>query len=300
MSLVDTVRRFNRSYTQRIGALEESFLGTGRPLGASRLLFEVGPGGATVRDLRERLDLDSGYLTRLLSRLADDGLVEVLTDPADRRRRTVTLTAGGQAAYQELDDRSERTARDLLEPLTERQRARLDEALRTADLLIRAATVHLRVVDPLDRAATAALGEYYAELGRRFPGGFDPGAPEGGADALRAPRGAFLVATSDGVPVACGGVRLLGDATGEIKRMWVHPGWRGAGLGTRLLRALEDEARRLGCTRAVLDSNRVLTEALAMYGRAGYREIEPYSLDNPYADAFFEKPLRGEGGYDRP
>jgi DNA-binding MarR family transcriptional regulator/predicted N-acetyltransferase YhbS len=291
MTLVETVRRFNRSYTQRIGALEESFLGTGRPLGASRLLFEVGPDGAAVRELRERLDLDSGYLTRLLSRLSDDGLVEVLPDPADRRRRTVRLTAVGRAAYRELDERSEQKARGLLEPLTERQRARLDEALGTADLLIRAATVRLRVVDPLSDAATAALGEYYEELDRRFPGGFTPDPPHHGADALRAPGGAFVVATSDGAPVACGGVRRLDGTTGEIKRMWVASSWRGAGLGTRLLRRLESEALGLGYTRAVLDTNRVLSEALAMYERAGYREIAPYSQDNPYADAFFEKSL---------
>lgn len=291
MSLVDTVRRFNRSYTQRIGVLEESFLGTGRPLGASRLLFEVGHDGASVKELRERLDLDSGYLTRLLTRLADEGLVEVRTDPADRRRRTATLTAAGRAAYRELDLRSERMAHGLLEPLTERQRARLDEALGTADLLIRAATVHLRVVDPVSDAATTALDEYYAELDRRFPGGFVPDPPEQGADALRAPGGAFVVATSDGAPVACGGVRRLDDSTGEIKRMWVASAWRGAGLGARLLRRLEDEARRLGYERAVLDTNRVLTEAIAMYERAGYREIERYNEDNPYAEVYFEKLL---------
>ena len=291
MTLVETVRRFNRSYTQRIGALEESFLGTGRPLGASRLLFEVGPDGAAVRELRERLDLDSGYLTRLLSRLSDDGLVEVLHDPADRRRRIVRLTAVGRTAYRELDERSEQKARGLLEPLTERQRARLDEALGTADLLIRAATVHLRVVDPVSDAATAALGEYYAELDRRFPGGFVPDPPQHGADALRAPGGAFVVATSDGVPVACGGVRRFDGTTGEIKRMWVASSWRGAGLGTRLLRRLESEALSLGYSRIVLDTNGALTEAITMYGRAGYREIAPYSQDNPYADAYFEKSL---------
>lgn len=291
MTLVETVRRFNRSYTQRIGALEESFLGTGRPLGASRLLFEVGPDGAAARELRERLDLDSGYLTRLLSRLSDDGLVEVLPDPADRRRRIVRLTAVGRTAYRELDERSEQKARTLLEPLTERQRARLDEALGTADLLIRAATVHLRVVDPVSEAATAALGEYYAELDRRFPGGFVPDPPQHSADALRAPGGAFVVATSDGVPVACGGVRRFDEVTGEIKRMWVASSWRGAGLGTRLLRRLESEALSLGCSRIVLDTNGALTEAITMYGRAGYREIAPYSKDNPYAELFFEKLL---------
>ena len=79
------LRRFNRTYTQRIGALDESFLGTGRPLGPSRLLFEIGSGdgaGATVRELRDRLGLDSGYLSRLLRALETDGLVVVRPDPA--------------------------------------------------------------------------------------------------------------------------------------------------------------------------------------------------------------------------
>ena len=151
--------------------------------------------------------------------------------------------------------------------------------------------MHLRVVDPVSGAATTALGEYYAELDRRFPGGFVPEPRDNGADALRAPGGAFVVATSDGAPVACGGVRRLDDSTGEIKRMWVAPDWRGAGLGARLLRRLEDEARRLGYARAVLGTNGVLTEALAMYGRVGYRTTGPYRLDNPYEQVFFEKPL---------
>jgi DNA-binding MarR family transcriptional regulator/GNAT superfamily N-acetyltransferase len=251
----------------------------------------VGPDGAAVRELRERLDLDSGYVTRLLSRLSDDGLVEVCPDPADRRRRIVRLTAVGRTAYRELDERSEHKARTLLEPLTERQRARLDEALGTADLLIRAATVRLRVVDPVSEAATAALGEYYAELDRRFPGGFVPDPPQHGVDALRAPGGAFVVATSDGAPVACGGVRRFDGTTGEIKRMWVASSWRGAGLGTRLLRRLESGALSLGYARIVLDTNGALTEAITMYGRAGYHEIAPYSQDNPYAEVFFEKSL---------
>ena len=278
----DTLRRFNRTYTQRIGALDESFLGTGRPLGVSRLLFEIGLDGAGVRDLRERLDLDSGYLTRLLRRLADDGLAEVRSDPADGRRRIVVLTDSGHTAWQQLEDRSEALARTLVAPLTPRQRERLVEALHTADLLVRAATVHLREVPPTDPVAQAAAGAYFAELDRRFPHGFDPGEPDH--------VGTFVVATSDGRPVAYGGVRPIDDDTGEIKRMWVHDDWRGAGLGSRMLRHLEDLACRLGHTRVVLDTNGTLLEAIAMYGRAGYSPIERYN-DNPYAEAWFEKTI---------
>ncbi|MFC6342762.1 GNAT family N-acetyltransferase, partial [Nocardioides hankookensis] len=102
--------------------------------------------------------------------------------------------------------------------------------------------------------------------------------------------GTFLVATSGGRPVAYGGVREIAPGTGEIKRMWVHEDWRGAGLGSRMLRELEALAVRLGHDRVVLDTNGTLTEAIEMYGRAGYHPIERYN-DNPYAEAWFEKRL---------
>src|SRR5215211_2917211 len=108
-----TLRRFNRTYTQRVGALDDSFLGIGWPLGASRLIFEIGEASTTVRELRERLDLDSGYLSRLLRRLTRAGVVELQPDPTDRRRRLVTLTQEGREVRAELDKRSEERAATL-------------------------------------------------------------------------------------------------------------------------------------------------------------------------------------------
>lgn len=285
------LRRFNRSYTQRIGALDESFLGLGLPLGSARLLFEIGARPGTTHDLRTRLGLDSGYLSRLLRGLEQQEYVAVEPDPADRRRRTVRLTERGRAAWQTLEDRSEERARSLLEPLTERQRARLTDALATADLLVRAATVTIRTVDPAAPEARAAMAAYFGELDARFPQGFDPGPHTEEDDAtLRAPQGAFVVAVSDGEPVAGGGVREY-DGTAEIKRMWVSPDWRGAGLGARLLRHLEGLARDLGHAVVRLDTQETLTDAIAMYERAGYQRVERYN-DNPYATHFYAKPVR--------
>lgn len=284
-----TLRRFNRSYTQRVGALEESFLGLGLPLGSARLLFEIGAHPDSVHALRARLDLDSGYVSRLLRSLERKGYVSVRPDPADRRRRLVELTDAGREQRAELERRSEERAHRILDPLTARQRERLNDALATADLLVRAATLAIRQVDPAEPAAREAVTRYFAEIDARFEDGFDPGPVDADDQNLRPPVGAFLVAVSDGEPVAGGGVREYAG-TAEIKRMWVDPDWRGAGLGSRLLRRLEEEAVALGHRVVRLDTRHVLTEAVAMYERAGYRSIEPYN-DNPYATRWFEKDL---------
>jgi DNA-binding MarR family transcriptional regulator/GNAT superfamily N-acetyltransferase len=307
---VAVVRRFNRSYTQRIGVLEDSFLGLGMPLGPARLLFEIGAASPATQTqlaaqalpatrtppstqaLRERLGLDSGYLSRLLRRLERDGLIQVIPDPGDRRRRLVSLTKEGQERWEELERRSDEQARLIVGPLTGRQRERLARALGEADLLVRAATVTFQPADPASPAARDVVGRYFAEIGRRF--GFAP-SDEAEQDilVLRPPTGVFVVALSDGDPVACGGLQTIapledGTRGGELKRMWVHDDWRGAGLGSRLLRYLEDEARKLGHAVTRLDTNAALTEAIAMYQRAGYRAIDRYS-DNPWATHFFEK-----------
>jgi len=267
----------------------------GMPLGPTRVLFEAGAAAAaglpplTTHALRERLGLDSGYLSRLLRRLEKDGLVAVAPDPADRRRRQVTLTEAGRERWAELERRSDDQARLIVDPLTPRQRDRLARALAEADLLVRAATVTLEPADPMSPVARDVVGRYFAEIGRRF--GFDAaGESDKDAKLLVPPTGVFVVAVSDGEPVACGGVQTIAPAVGELKRMWVHDGWRGAGLGARLLRHLEDQAGALGHGVVRLDTNKTLAEAIAMYERAGYREIDRYN-DNLWATHFFEKQL---------
>src|SRR5919204_2635266 len=102
---VDQVRRFNRLVAERIGAVSDQFLGRGRPMGESRTLWEVGPAGAEVRELRARLGLDSGYTSRVLQSLERQGLISVQPSPADRRVRYVQLTAAGRAEWTALDQR---------------------------------------------------------------------------------------------------------------------------------------------------------------------------------------------------
>src|ERR687896_672647 len=116
-AMVHQVRRFNRTVTQRVGALNDRFLGLERPLGEARLLWEIGLDGCEVRLLRARLGLDSGYLSRLLRSLEAAGLVEVTADKHDRRIRVARLTAAGRAERAALNARSDELARSLLAPL---------------------------------------------------------------------------------------------------------------------------------------------------------------------------------------
>src|SRR3954471_15150695 len=110
-ALVDQVRRFNRTVTQRVGALSERYMARDRPLGEARLLWEVGVEGCEVRALRSRLELDSGHASRLLRSLEADGLVEVV--PAwDRRVRIARLTEAGLAERATLDERSDARAQE--------------------------------------------------------------------------------------------------------------------------------------------------------------------------------------------
>jgi DNA-binding MarR family transcriptional regulator/ribosomal protein S18 acetylase RimI-like enzyme len=291
MTETEVLRRFNRAWSQRVGLLEESYLGQGRSLGASRLLFEMGRDGAGVLDLRRRLGLDSGYLSRLLRGLEDERLVDVRPDPADQRRRVVVPTAKGRRAIDRLEARSEDRARALVDPLRASQRRRLADALGTAERLIRSATCTVEPVDVASDEALTAVRRYFDELDQRFVGGFDPGeAATTDLERMRPPGGDFLVVRAERDVVACGGLQRHSRSVGEVKRMWVDPAWRGCGLAVRLLGALEDRAGELGYRDVYLDTNGTLTEAIAMYERAGYRRIERYN-DNPYAQAWFAKRL---------
>jgi DNA-binding MarR family transcriptional regulator/GNAT superfamily N-acetyltransferase len=288
---IDQVRRFNRTVTQRIGALDETFLARGRPLGQARLLWEIGPDGRDVRDLRSRLDLDSGYLSRLLRSLQDDGLVTIEVNEADGRLRTARLTAAGQAERAELDRRSDEAAASLLGPLSASQRSRLVSAMAEVERLLAASAVQVGERDPRHPDARYCLRAYVEELSGRFDSGFDPARSISAADhEMTPPAGLFLVATLYAEPVGCGALKLHRGAPAEIKRMWVAPSVRGLGLGRRLLAELEARAAARGVRVLRLETNRALGEAIGLYRAAGYREVTAFN-DEPYAHHWFEKSI---------
>jgi DNA-binding MarR family transcriptional regulator/GNAT superfamily N-acetyltransferase len=288
---IQQVRRFNRLVTRRVGALDDSYLSRGRPLGEARLIFEIGLAGADARSLRAALGLDSGYLSRLLRALSAEGLIEVARGKGDARVKRVALTAKGRgelAAYERLSDE---LAGAILAPLAPPQRERLLAAMAEVERLMRAGAVVVGR-EPADAAdAVWCHDACYRELARRFDAGFDPanGKPVGVED-MTPPRGWLFLARLDGRPVGCGALVRLSAKECEIKRMWTAPEARGLGVAKRLIAAIEAQAGEAGLTTLRLDTNRALKEAQALYRKLGFVEIARYN-DNPYADHWFEKRL---------
>jgi DNA-binding MarR family transcriptional regulator/GNAT superfamily N-acetyltransferase len=290
-ALIGQVRRFNRTVTQRVGVLNDHYLGRDRPLGESRVLWEIGDEGRDIRSLRTALDLDSGYVSRIVGSLERAGLVTLEATPADRRVRFVRLTAAGARERALLDRKSDELAASFLAPLNDRQRSRLTSAMADVERLLTAGLVETAVVPPTHPHAAYALNEYFAELDRRFDIGFDPAAsllPS--AEVLVPPRGLMLVATLRSEPVGCGALKLNGAAPAEIKRMWVAPEARGLGVGRRLLTELEAHAREAGASVVRLETNKALVEAISLYRSSGYAEVPAFN-DEVYGDHWFEKDL---------
>jgi GNAT superfamily N-acetyltransferase len=203
--------------------------------------------------------------------------------------RQARLTAAGRREVREMNQRSDDAAQALLDPLTEAQRARLVAAMEEVHRLLQLAGLRIERIDPASAEARWCLRQYFDELDRRFETGFDPAASRAADDReMAALLGAFLVASVDGEPVACGGVKTIAPGVGYLKRRWVPAGVRGLGIGRRMLEALEGEARALGHTTLRLETNRALQEALQLYRSAGFIEVSPFNTD-PYGHHWMEK-----------
>jgi DNA-binding MarR family transcriptional regulator/GNAT superfamily N-acetyltransferase len=295
---IERVRAFNRYYTQRLGVLSDHYLDGSHALALSeaRLLFEIGSpataspasgSGVDVRELRARLGLDSGYLSRLLRKLTRLGLVTLHPHPSDRRVRIASLTPAGLQERADLDRRARESVAGLLGGLSTAQRERLIDAQELIRRLLRTAAVTISPVPDSDAYARECLRRYADELSVRFPSGYS-------SSALLMPGeldGTFLLAQEAGEPVGCvAWQRLASAGVAEIRHLWVSASARGLGLGRRLLEAIEQEAASHGMTMIRLGTHSSLPEAIELYRSSGYHEISPYG-DSVYNELNFEKPL---------
>jgi DNA-binding MarR family transcriptional regulator/GNAT superfamily N-acetyltransferase len=279
---VAAVRRFSRFYTNVLGLLQEGLLETEFSLTEARVIFELAASGpADAASLRRRLDIDPGYLSRLLARLGSAGLISRQRDTDDGRRQLIELTAQGHAAFATLNDRSDHQVRDLLTALPEPAQRRLTGAMAAIEEILsgpagrqKPAAYLLRSPGPGDLGwMVKAHGELYAQeygwdttfeaLVARIVADY--------ADNHDPSREAAWIADVDGQPVGCVLCVRKDDDTAQLRILLVDPAARGLGIGARLVGECLTFARRAGYKRIVLWTNDVLTAARRIYQAAGFR-----------------------------
>jgi DNA-binding MarR family transcriptional regulator/ribosomal protein S18 acetylase RimI-like enzyme len=287
---VPQLRRFNRLLTQRIGLVDERYLGTGLSFAHARLLYELASlAPLASHHLRRLIALDAASMSRGLTALATSRYVRRTIDPSDARKRILDLTPRGRGVLEQLDQRSDARVGGLVAGLPPADGKRLSEMLDLARRLLMKSMVRIEARSARDADVRAAQAAYLGEIARRFGRPLDPW-NQGTIHAL-----VSLVVMEGRRPIGCGALRELSPGVGEIKRMWLHPDARGIGLGARLLGELEEAARRKGHREIRLDTNARLGEAMSLYEAAGYRPTARYN-DNPDATNFYVKTLRRTSG----
>jgi DNA-binding MarR family transcriptional regulator/N-acetylglutamate synthase-like GNAT family acetyltransferase len=294
MSRVEAVRRFNRFYTRRIGVLQDDYLGSSFPLPQARVLYELGQrGSSTASELRAELDLDAGYLSRLLANLQRQGLVAAEAPNEDRRRRHLTLTPKGRKAFGTLDESSRRAMGDMLAPLAPAHRDKLVQAMDTVQAVLepKERAIALRAHRPGD------IGWVISRHGRVYDDeygwglGFEALVGEIGAQFLRefdAKRERCWIAELDGEPVGSVFVVQQSRSVAKLRLLLVERHARGLGIGRRLVQACIGFSRRAGYRKLVLWTQSNLTTARAIYAAAGFRKVK----SQPHRE--FGVPLVGE------
>ena len=280
MNRVDAIRRFNRFYTRRIGVLETRYLGSPFPLPQARVLYELGQRGeATASELGAELDLDLGYLSRLVQSLRRQGLLQGEPSKEDARRVRLSLSAKGRKVYLQLDARSRQEVAGMLDQLPAPQQQRLVGALQAVEAVLerKDKPVALREHRPGDIGwVVHAHGRFYAEeygwderfealvaeIAAAFVQNFD------------CKRERCWIAEMGGEPV--GSVFVVKDTktTAKLRLLIVDPKARGRGLGKRLVEECIRFAREKGYRRLALWTQSNLAAARGIYRAAGFRKVK--------------------------
>lgn len=277
---VDAVRRFNRFYTRRVGALRAGLLGSPYPLPEARLVYEIGQRRkCTASELAADLDLDAGYLSRLLQGLKRRGLLSAKRSARDARASVLCLTAKGRNAHALLDSRSREEVAGMLGALPGHERERLVGAMRTVEGLLEKEPsiadkeISLRAHRPGDigwvvsRHGAIYAAEYgwnegfealVAEIAAKFIQQLDPA------------RERCWMAEMDGQPVGSVFLVRQSNSVAKLRLLLVEPHARGHGLGRRLVRECIAFARAKGYRKLVLWTQSNLTAARSIYKAEGF------------------------------
>jgi DNA-binding MarR family transcriptional regulator/GNAT superfamily N-acetyltransferase len=282
---VAAVRRFNRFYTNVLGLLQEGLLETPYSLTEARVIFELAAAGGPVdtSGLRRQLDIDPGYLSRVLAQLQQAGLITRQQSPADGRRQLVGLAGPGREAFRLLDQRSACQIHDLLSPLPESRQQDLTSAMsRVQNILAgpaqaRPAAYVLRSPGPGDLGwVVRQHGVMYADE-YHFDAGFEALVARIVADYANdhdPRREAAWIAEVNGEPAGCVFCVRKDDSTAQLRLLLVDPAARGLGIGARLVSECVSFARRAGYAELVLWTNDILTAARHVYQAAGFQLVD--------------------------
>jgi DNA-binding MarR family transcriptional regulator/GNAT superfamily N-acetyltransferase len=290
---VAAVREFNRFYTARLGLLRKRHLDGVFSLTEARMLYEIGARpGMNASMLRATLDLDAGYISRLLGTLTRRRLVRQMVSKTDGRERLLTLSTTGERAVARLNELSNLQIQELLANLAVDERCALVEAMTKAHQILKMPKNDAVRIVKLTKASDEAveiLQEYYEAVHV-----VQRDKPESLQKLIDAPASGMWVAYLEDEVVGCVMLRKLASIpnVGECKRMYVKPLARGRHIADMLLDAQEEFARKAGLEWIYLDTYDDLKPAIAIYERRGYERCERYN-DNPQATLFMRKNIRG-------
>ncbi|MDQ2905675.1 MAG: bifunctional helix-turn-helix transcriptional regulator/GNAT family N-acetyltransferase [Ktedonobacteraceae bacterium] len=279
---IAAVRQFNRFFTRQIGVLREGLLHSPYALTEARLLFELGQGNqVTASRLGRELGLDAGYLSRILVRLEQQGLLERVRSEADGRQLLLSLTVEGREAFALLDQRSREEVSEMLVDLSAEDQQRLLKAMQTIESMLTngfkfSAPFVLRPHEPGDMGwVTHRHGVLYAqEYG--WNEHFEALVAQIVSDFItnyRSERERCWIAEMNGEIIGSVFVVRSSDTVAKLRLLLVEPKARGLGLGTRLVEECVRFARRRGYQKLMLWTNSVLVEARHIYEKTGFQRI---------------------------
>jgi DNA-binding MarR family transcriptional regulator/N-acetylglutamate synthase-like GNAT family acetyltransferase len=280
---IEAVRRFNRFFTRRIGVLREGLLHSPYSLTEARILFEIARGEeVSASGLSRELGLDPGYLSRILARLEQRGLIDKVRSGTDGRRHILSLTSEGEEAFSVLDERSREEVAEMLEELSEGDQRRLLEAMQTIEGILEkgfkfSEPFVLRPHEPGDmgwvvqRHGVLYAREYgwderfealVARIVADFIDSYDPAMER------------CWIAEMGGQRVGCVFLVRGSNTVAKLRLLLVEPGARGLGLGTRLVEECIRFARSRGYKTLTLWTNSVLDAARHIYEERGFELVE--------------------------
>jgi DNA-binding MarR family transcriptional regulator/GNAT superfamily N-acetyltransferase len=279
---IGAVRHFNRFFTRQIGVLREGLLHSPYSLTEARILFELAHRDhVTASDLCRELGLDAGYLSRIVVRLEQQGLIEKVRSENDGRQRLLSLTSEGVNAFALLDQRSRDEVTEMLNDLSEEDQQRLLKAMQTIESVLTkglkfSEPFFLRSHEPGDMGwVTYRHGVLYAqEYG--WDEHFEALVAQIVAEFINNynfERERCWIAEMDGEIVGSVFVVQSSETIAKLRLLLVEPKARGLGLGTRLVEECIRFARRRGYQKIVLWTNSVLVEARHIYEKTGFKLV---------------------------